>query len=48
MDTVLTIGLVVLLVGLTIVFLGLQSFCTAIRDGGCVAFVIGEILVLWG
>ena len=48
LDTVLAIGLIATRCGVSIVLLGLWSFRSAIRAGGCVAFVIGGILVIWG
>ena len=48
MDTVLAIGLIATLCGVSIVALGLWSFRKAIRAGGCVAFMIGGVLVIWG
>jgi hypothetical protein len=47
-NTVLTIGLVALVSGVSTVFLGLRSFRNAIRPRGCVAVVMGGILILWG
>jgi hypothetical protein len=48
MDSVLPIGFLALVSGVTMLFLALRSFRTAIRAGGCVATLIGGILVLWG
>jgi hypothetical protein len=47
-DTVLTIGLIALATGVSIVFLGLRSSRTAIRPSGCVALLMGGILIMWG
>jgi hypothetical protein len=48
MDSMLPIGLLALVSGLSMLFLGLGSFRTAIRAGGCVTLVIGGMLILWG
>jgi hypothetical protein len=47
-NTVLTIGLLALVSGVSMLFLGLRSFRIAIRAGRCVALVIGGMLILWG
>jgi hypothetical protein len=47
-DTVLVIGLVALVSGVSTVFFGLWSFRTAIRPKGCVALVMGGVLIVWG
>ena len=47
-DAVLVIGLVALVSGVSTVLLGLRSFRTAIRPKGCVALVMGGILIVWG
>src|SRR5215216_5588062 len=47
-DGVLVIGLVALVSGVSTVFFGLRILRNAIHPRGCVALVMGGILIVWG